>query len=70
MKRTLKRKDPIRFLLYQSSREGNILLKPKSRGVVASPYKAIDTPISHIWPYPTPFIGRHKNSKIKKKIKK
>ena len=31
-----------------SSREEDILVTPKSCGVVVSPYKAIDTPISHI----------------------
>jgi hypothetical protein len=37
------------FVMFNSSREGDILVNPKTRGVVASPYKAIDTPISHIW---------------------
>jgi hypothetical protein len=53
-----------------SSREWDILVTPKTRGVAASPYKAIDTPISHIWAYPPPLFFDFTKFKIKKKTQK
>ena len=39
----------------KSCRVWSVLVPPKTRGVVAPPYQAIDTPISHIWAEPHPF---------------